>query len=104
MACITCARSGGVRARVSVAGGAVMDRLSMGRARLYWLGRRVGRLAFACRGPPAHLLVPQRLDRVHPRRHHGGVQAEADADQAADDEAADDASTSAMLGRVVLVC
>src|SRR5688572_16074516 len=41
---------------------------------------------------PCHgsaLLVPQRFDRVHARRHHGGVQAEADADHAADDEAAD---------------
>src|SRR5688500_4626773 len=36
-------------------------------------------------------LVPQRFDRVHPRRRHGGVQPGQDAGQAADDEGGDDA-------------
>src|SRR5688500_6967940 len=35
-------------------------------------------------------LMPQGLDRVHPRRHDGRVEAEADSDQSADDKAADD--------------
>src|SRR6266496_2950903 len=34
------------------------------------------------------LLMPKRLDRVHPRRDHRRVEAKADPDQTADDEAA----------------